>query len=132
MPRNLTVTLPDRIGAAAELCEVLAQEGINIEGAAVYMRGGQAWGVMNILVEEADLAKKAIEAANFEVSYDREARVIELEDRPGALGRALRKFAQANTSIDLLYFASRDRLVIGTEDMHGARAGVKTIDARYP
>ena len=58
--------------------------------------------------------------------------MIELEDSPGALARALRTIAQTNASIDLLYFASRNRLVIGTEQMHRARSGIKTIDVRYP
>jgi hypothetical protein len=124
--------MPDRIGAAAELCEALAQVGINIEGAAAYIRGGQPWGVLNILVEEPELARKVIEEANFEISDDREALIIELEDAPGALANALRTISQANASIDLLYFASRNRLVIGTEQMRRARSGIKTIDAKYP
>ena len=48
--------------------------------------------------------------------------VVEVEDRPGVLADLTRKVAQAGIDLDLVYVATRDRLVFGATDL----AGLKT------
>ena len=47
------------------------------------------------------------------------------------LAALLKDFAEHGVNIDLLYMASKSRLVIGTEMMHEAREGVRTIEATF-
>jgi hypothetical protein len=132
VPRSLCAIVPDRPGAGAELLHALAAADVNIEGACESVRKGETWGAVHLFVEDPAMARTVIEAAGFEVDYDREVRVMELEDRPGALAEVLATMAADGANVELFYFASRNRLVISTEDMLEHRFGVKSSEARYP
>jgi len=47
------------------------------------------------------------------VSREREVVVIEVEDRPGVLADLTRKVARAGIDLDLVYIATRSRVVFG-------------------
>jgi hypothetical protein len=47
--------------------------------------------------------------------------VVEVEDRPGVLADLTRKVAQAGIDLDLVYVATRDRLVFGAPDLSGLK-----------
>ena len=48
--------------------------------------------------------------------------VVEVEDRPGVLADLTRKVAQAGIDLDLLYVATRNRLVFGAANLAGLKA----------
>jgi hypothetical protein len=129
--RDLTITVPDRPGAGAELCEAVAGAGINIEGFCVFPHRGEKWGVVHLLVEDAEAARKAIEGAGIEIAADRDVLLVELENRPGALAELLRQFADRDVNVDLGYITADGRVVIGTDDMHEARVGVNVLNVRH-
>jgi hypothetical protein len=52
----------------------------------------------------------------------RDVFVLNIEDRPGALGELSRKLAEAEVNIELCYLASGTRLVLGVDDMEKAVA----------
>jgi hypothetical protein len=56
------------------------------------------------------------------VSREREVVVVEVEDRPGVLADLTRKVAKAGIDLDLVYVATRNRLVFGAADLAGLRA----------
>jgi hypothetical protein len=131
VPKDLTITVPDRPGAGAELCEAIAGAGINIEGFCVFPHRGEKWSVVHILVEDVDTARKAIEEAGIEIATEREVLLVELENRPGALGELLRQFAERQVNVDLGYITADGRVVISTDDMHEARLGVNVMNVRH-
>ena len=55
------------------------------------------------------------------VSHEREVIVVDVEDRPGVLADLTRKVAQAGVDLDLVYVATRDRLVFGSPDLDGLK-----------
>ena len=119
MPTDLTVRLEDRPGTLAGACEALGGAGINIEGCCAYPAGGA--GQVHVLVEDADGARRALGDAGYDVVADRGVLVAELEDRPGAAGEALRRIAATGANLELVYLATRTRLVVSADDLEKAR-----------
>lgn len=130
--KDLSVSLADRPGTGAKVTQILADAGVNIEGVCYFPHRGQTWGLVHVLVEDGEEAKALIEDAGFEVRDVRNVILVDgLMDRPGVLAALLQEFADHGVNIDLLYLATKSRLVIGTEQMHEARAGVRTVEATF-
>jgi hypothetical protein len=121
MAKDLTVTLEDHPGALADLGEALGKAGINIEGLCGVPGGGK--GVVHFLVEDASGARSALEAVGIHVEDERDVLVVDVQDRPGELGKTCRKLANAGVNINLTYFSMKG-LVIGADDLDKARAAV--------
>jgi hypothetical protein len=121
MATDLTVMLDDRPGTLAAACEALGKDGVNIEGICAYPGDG---GLLHVLVDDADAAGRALADEGFDVSWERDVLVVELEDRPGAAGETLRRIAAVGVNLDLAYMATRTRLVVGADDLDKARSAV--------
>ena len=122
MATDLTVRLLDRPGAMAGACEALGDAGINIDGCCAYPAGTA--GQLHLLVEDALAARQALVAAGYEVVQDRQVIVHELADVPGSAGQSLRRIADADVNLELVYVATATRLVIGADDLDAARAAL--------
>jgi hypothetical protein len=122
MTTDLTVILADRPGTLADVGEALGKSGINIDGMCGFPCEGK--GVLHILVEDAAVARNALEQTGHEVRGEREVLVVEIEDRPGAFGEMARRFADAEVNLDLVYLATNSRLVVGASDLDKARAAL--------
>ncbi len=79
---------------------------------------------LHILVPHAEAAKHALALSHLSVSREREVVVVEVEDRPGVLADLTRKVAQAGIDLDLVYVATRDRLVFGATDLAGLQSAL--------
>lgn len=119
MPHDITVELENRPGTLAELGEAAGQNGINIDGVCAFPCEGV--GVIHLLVDDAVAARNAFDAAGVTVTDVREVLVVDIEDRPGAMGVLARRFADAGINVDLLYLATNTRAVIGVDDFAAAR-----------
>lgn len=119
MPWDMTVELENRPGTLAELGEAAGQKGINLDGICGFPCEGV--GVIHVLVDEPSAARNAFEAAGIRTTDEREVLVIDIEDRPGEMGRLTRRFADAGINVDLLYLATNTRAVVGVDDLHAAR-----------
>ena len=122
MAQDLTVALEDRPGIVAELGEALGGSGVNIEGFCGYTSGGQ--GIVHLLVDDAAAARSALEGAGFDVGDEREVIVLDIEDRPGALGTIARRISTADVNLDLAYLATNTRVVLGAPDLDKLRAAM--------
>jgi hypothetical protein len=119
MLRDLTILLEDRPGTMADMGEALGRAGVNIEGLCGFPCEGK--GIGHILVEDASAARRALEEIGIEVRRERQVLVLEIEDRPGALGEVSRRMANAGVNADLVYLATGTRLVLGVDDIDKAR-----------
>ncbi|MFX1555467.1 MAG: ACT domain-containing protein [Promethearchaeota archaeon] len=122
MSKDLTVILEDRPGTLADMGEALGKAGINIDGLCGFYCEGK--GVIHLLVEDAASARRALEEIGLDVRGERQVLILELEDRPGAMGDITRRIAKAGVNIDLIYAATKTRVVIGADDLDKARAAV--------
>jgi hypothetical protein len=122
MAKNLTIELEDKPGVLAELGEALGGAGINIEGFCGYASGGR--GTVHLLVDDAAAARGALEGTSIDVLDEREVVVLDIEDRPGALGVIARRVSAAGVSLNLAYLATNTRLVLGADDVESVRRAV--------
>jgi hypothetical protein len=118
--KDLTVIMEDQPGKLADLGEATGRAGVNIEGLCAMVGDGK--GLIHLLVGDADAARGALEEAGIRVADEREAVVVDLHDKPGAMGEIARDLAEAGVNIDVAYtiFAGV-RLVILTEDVEAAQ-----------
>lgn len=122
MPGDLTVLLANRPGTLADLGEALGRANINIHGLCGFPCEGQ--GVTHVLVDDGAAARRALESAGHQVRDQRDVLVLDIEDRPGALGALARRIASAGVNVDLVYLATGTRVVIGADDLDAARRAV--------
>jgi hypothetical protein len=80
---------------------------------------------LHILVPHAEAAKRALAISHLAVSREREVVVVDVEDRPGVLADLTRKVARAGIDLDLVYIATRNRVVFGSEDLAGLKAALE-------
>ena len=122
MAKNLTIELEDKPGILAELGEAFGGAGVNIEGFCGYASGGR--GTVHLLVDNAAAARGALEDTSIEVVDERDVVVLDIEDRPGALGVIARRISNAGVSLNLAYLATNTRLVLGADDLESVRRAV--------
>jgi hypothetical protein len=119
--KDLTVIMEDQPGKLAELGEATGRAGVNIEGLCAMVGDGK--GFIHILVEDGPAGRKALEDAGIAVADERDAVLVDLTDKPGAMGEIARDLADAGVNIDVAYtIFTGVRLVILTEDVEAARA----------
>lgn len=123
MATDLTIALEDRPGILADLGEALGGADVNIEGFCGYTSQGK--GILHLLVDDAPAARRALDGAGFAVDDEREVLVVDIEDRPGALGVIARRISGADVSLDLAYLATNTRLVLGAADLEAVRSVVR-------
>jgi hypothetical protein len=119
MTMDLTIHLDDKPGTLAAMGEALGAAHVNIEGICGFRCGDI--GLIHILVENADSAKRALDSAGFRVEEIREVLMKDIVDRPGELGGIARRLAEANINLELLYLTASMALVIGVDDIDKAR-----------
>ena len=78
---------------------------------------------LHILVPHAEAARHALALSQLAVSREREV-VVDIEDNPGVLADLTRKIARAGVNLDLVYVATRNRVVFGAADLAALRAAV--------
>src|SRR4029079_18769424 len=71
-----------------------------------------------------EAARHALAISNLAVSREREVVVVEVEDQPGVLADLTRRIARAGIDLDLVYVATRNRIVFGAPDLAGLRAAL--------
>jgi hypothetical protein len=120
---EVVIQLPDRIGALADLGELLAANGVDIRALAVLsMDGGLARA--HLVVEPADTAVRVLRERGLEPLRVREVLVVTLEDEPGALGRYCRRLADASINLEAVYLSGErpgaKELVFAVSDLDRA------------
>ncbi len=118
--QDVTLIPDDQPGVLARLGEACGAAGINIEGISAFT--GQGKGVVHVLVGDAAAAQQALSAAGLDVRAAREVVVVDIEDRPGAMGEICRLLAEADVNIEQAYTAAGgSRLVLAVDDADKAR-----------
>src|SRR5512143_4073920 len=119
MTMDLVIDVENTPGALARVAAAISDAGVNISAATCV--GGADHAELHILVPHAEAAKHSLAISHLAVSHEREVVVVDVEDRPGVLADLTRRIAQAGIDLDLVYVATRNRLVFGSEDLAGLR-----------
>jgi len=118
--KDITVILRDSPGTLADLCEKLAEGGVNIEGISVITYKGEC--PIHILVEDAAGARKILGANWMDVISERDALVKDIPNQPGALGEIGRKLADAGINIEVVYLTTNAKVALVVDDLEKARS----------
>src|SRR2546421_11577568 len=107
MPTDLTVILEHRPGQLARLAEITGEAGVTVHGLAAFT--GEGRGVVHVLLDDEAVAgcRAALERDGMGIADEREVFVIDVEDRPAALGELARQLEEANVHVDLPYSTFR-------------------------
>jgi hypothetical protein len=122
MAFDLTIDIENTPGALAQVAGAISDAGVNIAAATCVGPGDRA--ELHILVPHAEAARHLLAISHLAVSREREVVVIDVEDRPGVLADLTRKIARAGVNIDLVYIATRNRLVFGSSDLAALRGAL--------
>jgi hypothetical protein len=123
IPFDLVIELENEPGALARVAAAISDAGVNLAAATCIGMGDRV--ELHILVPHAEAAKHALAISQLAVSREREVVVVEVEDRPGVLADLTRKVAQAGVDLDLVYVATRNRLVFGAPDLGGLKVALE-------
>jgi len=122
MAVDLVIEVENTPGALAEVAAAISDAGVNIAAATFVGPGARA--ELHILVKHAEAVRHALAISHLGVSREREVVVVDVEDRPGVLADLTRKIARAGVNLDLVYVATRNRVVFGSPDLDGLRAAL--------
>jgi hypothetical protein len=120
MAVDLVIEIENTPGALAQVAAAISDAGVNIAAATCVGPGEQA--ELHILVPHPEAARHSLSTAHLAVSPEREVVVVDVEDNPGVLADLARKIAQAGINLDLVYIATRNRVVFGAPDLTALRA----------
>ena len=122
MAVDLVIDIENSPGALARVAAAISDAGVNIAAATCVGPGERA--ELHILVPHAEAAKHLLAISHLAVSREREVVVVDVEDRPGVLADLTRKIALAGVNLDLVYVATRNRVVFGADDVAALRAAL--------
>jgi hypothetical protein len=122
MAVDLVIDIENTPGALAEVAAAISDAGVNL--AAATCIGGGERAELHILVPYAEAARHLLAITHVAVSREREVVVVDAEDRPGVLADLTRKIAKAGVDLDLVYVATRNRVVFGAPDLPALRAAL--------
>jgi hypothetical protein len=123
---DLTVILEHRPGELARLGEITGEARVRIRGLAGFT--GEGRGVVHVLLDDEAVARcrAALQRAGIGIADRREVLVVEVEDRPMALGELTRQLAGATVNVDLACTTFGGvKIVIATDDLESARAALQ-------
>ncbi len=127
MSVDLVIDVENSPGALAEVAAAISDAGVNIAAATCLGPGDRA--EVHILVPHAEAARHLLAISHLSVTREREVVVIEVHDEPGVLADLARKVAKAGVNLDIVYVATRNRVVFGSPDLDGLRAALASYTA---
>ena len=119
MAFDLVIEIENSPGALAEVAAAISDAGVNIAAATCIGTGETV--ELHVLVPYAEAARHLLAISHLAVSRELEVVVIDVEDRPGVLADLTRKIAAAGVNLDLVYVATRNRVVFGSPSLAALR-----------
>ena len=121
---DLAVTLADdRPGMLAKAIGCVSAAGINIDGYT------EMSGVVHVLTDNVLAAKQSLIDAGFRVVQQQQVALVPVADEPGAAARVFQKIANAHINVRYSYLATRNRLVIASNNPQAIINAVETPDS---
>jgi hypothetical protein len=122
MAVDLVIDIENSPGALAQVAAAISDAGVNIAAPTCIGAGERA--ELHILVPHAEAARHSLAISHVAVTREREVVVVDVEDRPGVLADLTRRIAKAGVDLDLVYVATRNRVVFGAGDLDALRAAL--------
>ncbi len=120
MAFDLVIEVENTPGALAEVAGAVSDAGVNLAAATCIGDGESA--ELHILVPHPEPVRHALANSHLAISREREVVVVDVDDHPGVLADLAGSIARAGVNLDLLYIATRNRVVFGASDLDALRA----------
>jgi hypothetical protein len=121
MAADLAVTLPeDRPGMLAKAIGCVSGAGINIEGYT------EMNGVVHVLTTDLPATRRVLGESGFRIVQEQQIVLVPVEDKPGAAARVFQQIADAHVNVRYSYLATRNRLVIASDNHEAVLRAVAT------
>ena len=119
LAKEIVVKVKNKVGIMADISELLADHGINIEGAAGYVQGDEA--SIMIVTNDNLRAGDAIKKKGYKEVVEKEVVIVDLENKPGALKVLTGKLAAEGIDVRYMYGTTcvegcPGRLIMSTTD----------------
>jgi hypothetical protein len=119
LAEDLAVTLDeDRPGMLAKAIGCVSAAGINIDGYA------EMNGMVHVLTTDLPATRRCLSAAGFKVMQEQHVVLVPVADEPGAAARVFQRIAEAHVNVRYSYLATRNRLVIASDNPDAIIAAV--------
>ena len=119
LAEDLAVTLDeDRPGMLAKAIGCVSAAGINIDGYA------EMNGMVHVLTTDLPATRRCLSAAGFKVMQEQHVVLVPVADEPGAAARVFQRIADAHVNVRYSYLATRNRLVIASDNPDAIIAAV--------
>src|SRR5215510_1490265 len=124
--QDISIHLPNRPGALADMGETLGAAGVSLEGGGVFVHDGK--GIAHFLVDDARKARQALETKGIEVAAVNDVLIQRLkQDIPGQLGKICRVMGDNSVNILVQYSDHHNELILVVDDYEKG----KTISANW-
>jgi hypothetical protein len=120
---DLVIDVENTPGALARVATAVSDAGVNLAAATCLGSGERA--ELHILVPHPEAARHSLAIAQLAVTREREVVVVDVEDHPGVLADLARRIAKAGVNLDLVYIATRNRVVFGAPDVGALRVALE-------
>src|SRR3954468_8761299 len=124
MAVDLVIDIENTPGALAQVAAAISDAGVNIAAATCIGPGERA--ELHILVPHGGAAKHLLGISHLAVTRDRDVVVVDVVDRAGGLADPTRRIARAGVHLDLVYVATRNRVVFGARVLAALRSALDT------
>ncbi len=115
---QLVVSLANEPGTLSQLCSALSEALVNITAIDVAEARGR--GKVRVMVDDLDEARKALKGAKILFSEE-EVMVVDLDNRPGALGELAGKLSRSKINIKYAYTTTsayaRAKVIVAVPDV---------------
>jgi hypothetical protein len=101
---QMSIFLENRSGGLADVIDVLARSAVDIK--ALSLADMADFGILRLIVDDPDGARKVLKEAGFTVDKTRVV-AVEVPDRPGGLAQTLRVLKQQQINVEYMYSAAR-------------------------
>lgn len=101
---QISIFLENRSGELADVIDVLARHGIDVK--AVTLADMADFGILRVIVEDAERTRAVLKEAGFTVDRTRVI-AVEVPDRPGGLADAVRALKGRGINVEYMYSAAR-------------------------
>lgn len=119
LAEDIAVTLDeDRPGMLAKAIGCVSAAGINIDGYA------EMNGMVHVLTTDRPAARRCLNEAGFKVVQEQHVVLVPVADEPGAAARVFQQIAEAHINVRYSYLATRNRLVIASDNPEALLAAV--------
>jgi hypothetical protein len=122
MAVDLVIDIENTPGALAQVAASISDAGVNIAAATCVGPGERA--ELHVLVPHAEAAKHLLAISHVAVTREREVVVVDVDDHPGVLADLTRQVARAGVNLDLVYVATRNRVVFGASDLDALKSAL--------